>query len=86
MTFTCVYILQSELNPRRFYTGCARDLRDRLNRHNSGKMVHTAKWKPWRIKTYIAVSDRKRARDLESYLKSGLWQSFYKKASVILTP
>jgi len=59
MTFTYVYILQSELNPRRFYTGCARDLRDRLNRHNSGKMVHTTKWKPWRIKTHIAISDRR---------------------------
>jgi hypothetical protein len=23
-------------------------------RHNSGKVPHTTKWKPWRIKTYIA--------------------------------
>ena len=66
MTFTYVYILQSERYPRRFYTGCAQDLRDRLNRHNIGRIVHTAKWKPWRIKTYIALSDKKRARDLES--------------------
>ena len=44
-------------------------------------MVHTAKWKPWRIKTYIAVSDRKRARDLESYLKLGSGRAFIKKRS-----
>jgi len=40
MAFTYVYILHSERDPRRFYTGCAHDLRDRLNRHNSGKILH----------------------------------------------
>ena len=68
--FTYVYILQSETDPKRFYAGCTRDLRERLNRQNSGKVLHTAKWKPWRIKTYIALSDEARARELERYLKS----------------
>ena len=77
--FTYVYILQSDANPERFYTGCARDLRNRIVRHNSGDVPHTSKWKPWRLKTYIALSDATRARQLERYLKSGSGRAFLKK-------
>jgi putative endonuclease len=66
-SFTYVYILQSETDSRRFYTGCTRDLRKRLARHNSGEVPYSAKWKPWRIKAYIAFSDIVRAKDFESY-------------------
>ena len=79
MTFTYVYILQSERDPTRFYTECARDLRERLHRRNRGNILHTAKWRPWTIKTYIALSDRGRARDLEAYLKSASGRAFAKK-------
>ena len=44
--FIYVYILQSEAEPNRFYTGSTRDLRERITRHNAGKVSHTAKWKP----------------------------------------
>ena len=77
--FTYVYILQSESEPERFYTGCTEDLRDRLARHNSCRVPHTAKWKPWRIKTYIAFSDPKRAAEFERYLKSASGRAFLKK-------
>ena len=56
--FFYVYILQSEAESQRFYTGLTNDLRTRLKAHNSGRIIHTAKWKPWRLKTYIALSDR----------------------------
>jgi predicted GIY-YIG superfamily endonuclease len=36
-SFTYIYILQSESNPSHFYTGRTADLRERLDRHNSGK-------------------------------------------------
>jgi putative endonuclease len=78
-SFTYVYILQSESDPRHFYTGRTKDLRERLNRHNSGKVPHTAKWKPWRIKTYIAFSNSIRAADFEDYLKSASGRAFLKK-------
>jgi len=78
-SFTYIYILQSESDPSRFYTGCTDDLRERLNRHNAGKVHHTAKWKPWRIKTYIALSDSQRAAQLERYLKSASGRAFLKK-------
>jgi putative endonuclease len=77
--FTYVYVLQSERNPRHFYTGCTDDLRERLVRHNGGKVPHTAKWRPWRIKTYVAFSDKKRAAEFEHYLKSASGRAFLKK-------
>ena len=78
-TFTYVYVLQSEMDPSRFYTGCSQDLRRRLITHNRGEVPHTSKWKPWRIKTYMAFSDKDRARSFENYLKSSSGRAFLKK-------
>jgi putative endonuclease len=79
MAFTYVYILQSEVDPERFYTGSANNLRERLKRHNDGSVPHTSKWRPWKLKTYIAMSDRQRAAELEKYLKSHSGRAFVKK-------
>jgi predicted GIY-YIG superfamily endonuclease len=76
--FFYVYILESETEAQRFYTGLTNDLRTRLKAHNSGRIVHTAKWKPWRLKTYIALSDRTRAAQLERYLKSASGRALIK--------
>ena len=64
-TFYYVYILQSTVAPGRFYTGFTENLETRLKDHNSGKDLHTAKYKPWRIKTTIAFSDRNKALEFE---------------------
>ena len=77
--FFYVYILQSEVKPQRFYTGLTDDLRTRLKNHNSGRIVHTSKWKPWQLKTYIAVCDRDRAARLERYLKSVSGRKFARR-------
>jgi len=77
--FTYVYILQSEIDPNRFYIGRTQDLRARILRHNSGQVRHTAKWKPWRIKTYIAFLHASRAVAFERYLKSASGRAFIKK-------
>ncbi len=79
MKFSYVYILQSEADPSRFYSGLTDDLRARLKKHNAGEMTHTTKWKPWRIKTALAFSDRQRAADFERYLKSASGRAFAKK-------
>jgi hypothetical protein len=42
-TFTYVHVLQSEIDPQRFYTGCTSDLRARLIRHNNGEVPYTSK-------------------------------------------
>jgi putative endonuclease len=73
-----VYILQSLADGKRFYTGMTDDLRARLSLHNSGAVPHTAKYAPWRIKTYVAFSDGHRALAFEKYLKSGSGRAFAK--------
>jgi putative endonuclease len=79
MQFSYVYILQSELNPDRFYVGLTDDLKARLQKHNNGGVPHTAKFRPWKIKTAVAFADRGRAREFEIYLKTGSGRAFAKK-------
>ncbi len=74
-----VYILQSINHPDSFYVGCTKDLKTRLEQHNQGKSIHTNKFKPWKVKTYIGFSDPIRADKFESYLKSGTGRIFSKK-------
>ena len=79
MKFYYVYILQSESEPKHYYIGFTEDLDSRLKSHNSGQVPHTSKYKPWRIKTAIAFTDRKKALDFEKYLKSPSGRAFAKK-------
>lgn len=74
-----VYILQSELDPNRYYTGLTDDLSRRLEEHNSGQSIHTNKFKPWKIKTYLAFSNHKKADEFEAFLKTGNGRAFIKK-------
>jgi putative endonuclease len=74
-----VYILQSEGNQERFYTGCTDDLKQRLADHNAGKVPHTSKFLPWRLKTYLRFSDRAQAAAFEKYLKTASGRAFAKK-------
>ena len=78
-SFFYVYILRSQSNPPHFYTGLTEDLDSRLSHHNSGGDPHTAKHRPWRIKTAIAFTDREQALAFERYLKSPSGRAFAKK-------
>ena len=73
-----VYILQSVAEPTRFYTGITDDLKARLSVHNTGAVTHTAKHRPWKLKTYAAFSEEDRATAFERYLKSGSGRAFAK--------
>ena len=74
-----VYILQSQLDENRFYTGFTDDLKRRLAQHNSGKVGHTSKHQPWVLKTYIAFSEKEQALNFEAYLKTASGRAFAKK-------
>lgn len=74
-----VYLIQSTADPARHYTGVTGDLKARMARHNAGEVPHTSKFKPWRLGTYIAFSDEKRAFAFEKYLKSSSGKAFAKK-------
>ena len=74
-----VYLIESVSDPVRRYVGLTTDLRHRMDEHNSGKSLHTAKYKPWRVITYIALSDKSKAEAFERYLKSGSGHAFARK-------
>ena len=66
-----VYILRSEKQPPRFYTGLTSHVKARLADHNNGHCRHTASATPWKVVVVIAFSDARRALEFERYLKSG---------------
>jgi predicted GIY-YIG superfamily endonuclease len=74
-----VYILES-LDAEHFYVGIADDVAARLAKHNAGEVPHTSKYRPWRINTYIAFSDEKRAIAFERISKIGLRSRLCQKA------
>jgi putative endonuclease len=77
--FAYVYILESLAQAGAFYVGVTDDLAARLARHNAGGVPHTAKSRPWRIKTAVAFRDRNKAAAFEKYLKSPSGRAFAKK-------
>jgi predicted GIY-YIG superfamily endonuclease len=74
-----VYILQSKISPKKYYTGISSDVSERLKYHNYGQSPYTTKYKPWVLVAYIAFSDSISAHKFERYLKSGLSRAFAKK-------
>jgi predicted GIY-YIG superfamily endonuclease len=74
-----VYLLQSEAVIGQRYIGATSNLKQRLAEHNAGKSPHTCKYAPWRLVTYIAFSDERKAETFERYLKSGSGHAFARK-------
>ena len=79
MKFYYVYLLESEKGEEHFYTGFTEDLKERLVKHNQGGVPHTAKFRPWHIKTAVAFTDREKALEFERYLKTGSGRAFARK-------
>ncbi len=74
-----VYLLQSEAVVDQRYIGVTSDLKQRLAEHNAGKSSHTSKYVPWKLVTYVAFSDERKAETFERYLKSGSGHAFARK-------
>jgi predicted GIY-YIG superfamily endonuclease len=74
-----VYLLQSEIAGNQRYVGITSDLKKRLQDHNTGKSAHTSKYLPWRVVTYVAFVDGRKAELFERYLKSGSAHAFARK-------
>ena len=74
-----VYLLESVASPDQRYVGLSSDLKQQFAEHNAGKSPHTAKYKPWRLMTYVAFSNRIKAIEFERYLKSGSGHAFARK-------
>ena len=74
-----VYVLQSEIDFDRYYVGLTNEPARRLAEHNSGKSIHTNKFKPWKSVVEIGFADSVKAHAFETYLKSGSGRAFAKK-------
>ena len=74
-----VYLIQSVLVPDQRYIGLTSDLDARLRAHDAGRSPHTAKYRPWKLVTYIGFQDDQRAIAFERYLKSGSGHAFARK-------
>jgi len=77
--FSYVYILESLSVVGGYYVGLADDIGNRLVKHNEGGVTHTARLRPWRLKTAVAFRDRDKAAAFEKYLKSPSGRAFAKK-------
>jgi len=72
-----VYVLCSYKDGR-FYTGFTPDLKNRLKKHNSGKVSSTKGRQPLGLVYYEACLNRTDAVRREKYLKSGVGKRWLK--------
>lgn len=75
----CVYIIQSESNPTRYYTGLTSNASKRLRAHNAGLCTHTASGRPWRLIVLVKFAAEARAISFERYLKTGSGCAFARR-------
>ena len=74
-----VYLLKSINFPDQIYVGYTTDIDNRLNTHNNGGSLYTAKYKPWKLHSYFAFEDKYKALKFEEYLKSHAGKAFANK-------
>jgi putative endonuclease len=74
-----VYILRSDRNPERHYTGVTTDIAQRLRWHNAGQNTDTARDRPWSLVVSIEFNTEQSALEFERYLKSGSGRAFAKR-------
>jgi predicted GIY-YIG superfamily endonuclease len=74
-----VYILRSEADRLRHYTGITSDVDARLDRHNHGPCGCTIHNRPWSLVVSMEFPTETDARRFEKYLKSGSGRAFAKR-------
>jgi putative endonuclease len=76
--FYYVYVLQSEKD-RKFYIGCASNIKKRLEEHNSGKVSTTRNRRPLKLIYWEGCLNQQDAASRERYLKT-TWGKRYIKS------
>ena len=74
-----VYIIRSVSFPDQTYVGYTTNLDERLLKHNQNSSLHTKKYTPWKLISYIAFDSKKKALDFEKYIKVGSGYAFAKR-------
>ena len=65
-----VYLLRSISFPQQTYIGMTNNLKERLQKHNNGGSLHTAKYIPWELNSFLAFNEKEKAAAFEQYLKT----------------
>lgn len=71
------YVIQSDKDAL-FYTGFTRDLQNRLEEHNTGKVASTKNRRPFRVIYFEACLNEQDATAREKYLKTGMGKRYLK--------
>ena len=74
-----VYVLRSDREPDRYYTGLTDNVQRRLDVHNSGGSKYTADLRPWSLVASVEFTKPESAVAFEQYLKSGSGRAFSKR-------
>ncbi len=61
-----VYIIRSDTNPSRHYTGLTNNISDRLEWHNHGPSGHTVSHRPWSLVVSVEFPNEREAARVES--------------------
>jgi putative endonuclease len=72
-----VYVLHSESDGM-LYTGCTKELRNRLNLHNAGQVSSTKERRPLTLVYYEYCIDKRDAFKREKYLKTTYGKRYLK--------
>ena len=72
------YILRNYVTDR-YYIGFSPDLKNRLQKHKSGKVLSTKSNLNYELEWYCAFKSKTRAVAFEQYLKSGSGRALMKK-------
>jgi len=70
-----VYVIRSRKD-KQFYTGFTRDLQDRIQEHNTGRVASTKERGPFELIYYEACLSEQDALAREKYLKSGMGKRY----------
>jgi putative endonuclease len=73
-----VYVLKSQIKER-IYIGETADLKNRLERHNLGKVKSTKSYKPWKLIYYEAYSEKRLGKITERFYKTSQGKRQIKK-------
>lgn len=73
-----VYVLLSKID-NKLYTGYTNDLKQRLQKHNAGKVQTTRHRRPLGVIYYEAYLDEQDARKRERFFKSGWGRNYIAK-------
>ncbi|OGK14929.1 hypothetical protein A3H80_01905 [Candidatus Roizmanbacteria bacterium RIFCSPLOWO2_02_FULL_37_19] len=72
------YILRNQITGR-YYVGSSPDLKNRLKKHKSGKVLSTKSNLNYELEWYCGFKTKSQAIAFEQYLKSGSGRAFMKK-------